>query len=66
MFKCDFFEILGPITIESQFFFSEEIEPIHYASNTVLKTQFELLIVIISSFDNDFVMFSIGYFDLMT
>jgi len=59
MFLCDLFEILTPINVKSELFLSQPIKSLHDTLDVCFKTLFELLVILIPSFNNLLVMFCI-------
>ena len=66
VFLSDFFEVLWPVTVKSEFFLPQSVKSLHDSLDTSLESVLELSVVLIPSLDYELVMLGIGYLDILT
>ena len=64
MFLSNFEKILVPVDVEPVFLFSKLVILGHYFFDGGLKSDFEVLVILVPSFDDGLVMVSVHHFNL--
>ena len=66
MFLSDFFEVLRPVTVKSEFFLPQGVKSLHDSLDASLESVLELRVVLVPSLDYELVMLGIGDLDILT